>query len=379
MAAKKNQHYVPQYYFKYFNNQQRFISILLVNDKKIINKSSVADQASLPYFYGDSDVEDRICVIENSNRKALNEILYKKKIDKQLKNEMIESILFQHSRTAKSRQLMKNAWQMIEAFNSFNDNVENENDAKKWLKNNYLQDFDVNEKQWHQRQLSMLKNASWQLSDLDYLILDNESELDFVFSDAPVVYLNPFMERFREKGTTGTLSKGLIVAYPVSNKKLVLLFESQVYSLKPFFKKVVDANNTLKVDDEIVKYFNYLQFLNAESCVYSNQIETLTFLKNRNGREATKFTCNIELKNEGQDNAGVLFSGALDHTPNFPPPPFFNYKIAKKFWHARQKALQSYKKLNERRVERLLSKEVRNQLSEAKNFDEIFSLIKLMV
>lgn len=75
MAEKKNQHYVPQYYFKYFNNHQKFISILLINPRKIINRSSVADQASLPYFYGDSDVENKICVIENSNRKALNKIL----------------------------------------------------------------------------------------------------------------------------------------------------------------------------------------------------------------------------------------------------------------------------------------------------------------
>ena len=44
MAAKKNQHYVPQYYFRYFNDKQKFISLLLVNDKRIINKCSISDQ-----------------------------------------------------------------------------------------------------------------------------------------------------------------------------------------------------------------------------------------------------------------------------------------------------------------------------------------------
>ena len=78
MAAKKNQHYVPQYYFRYFNDKQKFISLLLVNDKRIINKCSISDQSSLPYFYGDSEVENKICIIENSNRIALNKFLDEK-------------------------------------------------------------------------------------------------------------------------------------------------------------------------------------------------------------------------------------------------------------------------------------------------------------
>ena len=93
----------------------------------------------------------------------------------------------------------------------------------------------------------------------------------------------------------------------------------------------------------------------------------------------TKFTCNIELKNEGENNAGVLFSGALDQTPNFPPPPFFYYKIAKKFLESRQKSQQNYKKLNEKRFKRLLSEDGIKQLSKAKSFDEIFSIFNLTI
>src|SRR3546814_11247521 len=42
MEKKKNQHYVPQYYFKFFNDRQHFISILLVSKGKVIASSSVA-------------------------------------------------------------------------------------------------------------------------------------------------------------------------------------------------------------------------------------------------------------------------------------------------------------------------------------------------
>src|SRR3546814_5728860 len=90
MEKKKNQHYVPQYYFKFFNDRQPFISILLVSKGTVIASSSVADQASKSYFYGDAEIESEVCIVENRLRKHIIGVLAAGSIDRRQKLSLIE-------------------------------------------------------------------------------------------------------------------------------------------------------------------------------------------------------------------------------------------------------------------------------------------------
>src|SRR3546814_6315756 len=75
MEKKKNQHYVPQYYFKFFNDRQPFISILLVSKGTVIASSSVADQASKSYFYGDAEIESEVCIRSEEHTSELQSLM----------------------------------------------------------------------------------------------------------------------------------------------------------------------------------------------------------------------------------------------------------------------------------------------------------------
>nr|WP_143063239.1 DUF4238 domain-containing protein [Pseudomonas agarici] len=62
---KKSQYFVPQYYFRFFSNDKKFIPLLRLTDGKVVPAASIRDQASKSYFYGDKKIEERISELEN--------------------------------------------------------------------------------------------------------------------------------------------------------------------------------------------------------------------------------------------------------------------------------------------------------------------------
>lgn len=65
MADKKISIFFPQYYFRFFSNEKRFIPLIRLLDKKIVQAASIRDQASKSYLYRDRDMGDRIGELEN--------------------------------------------------------------------------------------------------------------------------------------------------------------------------------------------------------------------------------------------------------------------------------------------------------------------------
>jgi len=74
MSKKVNQHYVPQFYFRYFSENGKSICVLNRDSGKAIKSASIKGQASKKYFYGDSDVEDRLSEIDGLFSTALRQI-----------------------------------------------------------------------------------------------------------------------------------------------------------------------------------------------------------------------------------------------------------------------------------------------------------------
>lgn len=69
------------------------------------------------------------------------------------------------------------------------------------------------------------------LLDLHKVILVNETELEFITSDAPVIMHNAWCEGVTWQGTTGFASSGLQILLPLSPRRALLMFDRDVYAV----------------------------------------------------------------------------------------------------------------------------------------------------
>ena len=74
MANKKNQHYVPQFYFKFFSKNKKSINILLKNNGQIIPNASIKAQCSKNNFYGSQELEDMFSSLEGEYSQVLRDL-----------------------------------------------------------------------------------------------------------------------------------------------------------------------------------------------------------------------------------------------------------------------------------------------------------------
>ena len=53
MALKKKQHFVPQFYMRNFSPDGKSFSLYIINEARVISRSSFANQCCEEYYYGD--------------------------------------------------------------------------------------------------------------------------------------------------------------------------------------------------------------------------------------------------------------------------------------------------------------------------------------
>jgi hypothetical protein len=102
MAEKKNQHYVPKQYLRFFSwDNKKQINIFNIKRSEIIEGASLADQCSEPYFYGKNLViENGFAPLEKAVTKLLNLIIESNSAPKRFTEEhhlLLTYILFLHS------------------------------------------------------------------------------------------------------------------------------------------------------------------------------------------------------------------------------------------------------------------------------------------
>ena len=77
---KKNQHYLPKFYFRFFSNNEKDICIFNMDNKQHF-VGPFKNQSSEDYFYfHGSELENAFEKLEHSQREALNNIMLKIKV-----------------------------------------------------------------------------------------------------------------------------------------------------------------------------------------------------------------------------------------------------------------------------------------------------------
>jgi len=270
MPAKKNQHYVPQSYFRLFSNDGKSICLYNLKRRKLL-EVSIKHQCSKNYFYSKStSIEDTFSQLESLSQKTLRKIIAEKKLynlSSDELNHLKSHILFQYGRTKSSGD------SVTETANAILD----------WLKPHILENAKARGESITKEGLDSCKIVLEQpvgtpliismlsgilIYDLSPILLVNHSKTDFIFSDSPVVLFNSFFNDKVKEGTIGYCTTGLQIFYPINSRLMLFLFNPNYYLIK------VMENHTIKVSkDKDVQRINGLQIINAHENIYFQNTE----------------------------------------------------------------------------------------------------------
>jgi hypothetical protein len=375
MAHNKNQHFVPQYYFRLFSTNTTMINSLLKSSGEIKENIKIRNQCSKAYFYGSVEVEKRFGVMEGEHSKLLQKILIINSKDdlsvflQDNKNRiiLIEIILFQRLRTSLENNKMS---EMIEKLaKELLKTQLTVKGEKKLLKSLPNCDITLNKK-WKQHllltQIASIHNSQPALFDLEVCILNNQTERKFIFSDSPVVFYNKAYRHIKDRGTIGLQSPGLLIFFPISDNKCLLFIDKSKYT-----SNIID-NQFYNITEEFdINSINKLQLHHSMNTVYFSQNTQYNQIKKLWKQERNDFDksyCEVNTVDEIIDgkvskNSNLTISH-LSHIPyelnlsflqpNIKRNETINHYRDKELYNILQESKEEYKKIK---------KEVKNELS----------------
>ena len=230
MGEKKRQHYVPQFYLKNFVRENNKFTVLNIRSGKIIEEVPYKKQCYENYYYGNDGMwEEKLGEIERKTSLIINKILNQSTYYPNPKeiSTMKEFVLYQRYRTTRNTEnLLNMGWSSAKTC------IEMEFDNKrKKLPESILNQI---QNQFEQRYRTMILQQALdvtshlvnKIDDLELIIIQyNNEKQKLISSDNPVIFYNPFNKR-----SLGLVNAGLIIIFPISPKKLIVIFDSKMYS-----------------------------------------------------------------------------------------------------------------------------------------------------
>ena len=261
MAEYKNQHYVPQFYFKYFNDEKNYINMMLKNNGKIISNVSIKNQCSKSYFYCNKNNEKNVIKPFEDECKLIWDILRKSNITQlstiDLKR-LCFSIIFQHSRTHDLAHYRSSANKAF-AKNMFDEMVNDfhkkyccsEDDFLLLEKLKAKKNIGIDEEYCRLFNIGLSCHSFMAIEDLKICLLKNKTNIPFIFSDSPVVFYNMY-----NINSLHLLASGLMAFFPLDNETCLFLYDKNNY-----ITSFIDEN----IYHDII---NKLQLYQATNAVY---------------------------------------------------------------------------------------------------------------
>lgn len=267
MAAKANQHFVPQYYFRFFVGDTKCIDLINLSSGRFIEQASIKGQASKKYFYGDEAMENNLTTLEALFRQPLRKLKQNKTFSCLDYEEVIialQGITFQRSRTQAARLDHKViAQQWAEMFKEIA--INNCDQFSEEERVELIESVAV-EPNIEALQLTLMVQAVKQgalLCDLGMVILKNRTSRPFIFGDAPVVFQNYFQKNIIDRGVLGLRTPGLQIYFPLDSRTAIYLYDPNAYNVKANKLGQVEVRSKDDVDK-----LNRLQIHNSSSAVY---------------------------------------------------------------------------------------------------------------
>lgn len=256
---KRNQHYVPKCYLRNFTNGDKFIATFIHSKNKFVKKASLNSVVCEEYLYGeDLVIEKKFENLEGKWDKAFKTI---NKNEDVTDDEAIETvyqlmtfIAFQHSRTLRVFDGQKKLEKFL--YNFICENAASEEVARNTLRKYVPKNYNLMEAPFN-----VSAQSIGAFKDLDLLLIENHSEIDFVTSDNPVVLYNKFLCNRNFQGNYGLSAVGLCIFLPLSPKLCLCLFDPKIY---------FSTNNNIRcaINQETVHELNKMFCRNAYEYIF---------------------------------------------------------------------------------------------------------------
>lgn len=279
MAEDANQHFVPQFYFRYFSKDGRSIHLILRRNGRFIPTASIKGQASRKYYYGNAEAERRLKIIDGIHSEALSEIRNSSNFfdcSEDARLCFYQFLMLQRSRTVAARtasQPMADRLMQLQLEVAIN-NDETVSEEKRRELVEALAHIRADAKQTQALHMSEAVDISAALIDLLPIYLENRTVRPFIFSDAPVVFINLHYRDVRLRGVLGADTPGLMILFPLSPSRAMLLLDQKTYGFKgKFFPSKV----LRELSD--VREINKLQIHSASSAIYFGSIEIAEYVR----------------------------------------------------------------------------------------------------
>jgi len=340
MVKKSNQHYVPRFYFNFFSTDKKTICVLNRKNGATYKLAPIKSQASKNYFYGNETIEDALSNLEGHFSTVLRQLNESNSFDKFESDNLLlllQNIMLQRSRTVTSRNNKAEFYDLITEYELevFINNDQTLSDEEKEVLRKEQKNIRANPKPHQLMEMKINVELANHLSDLMPIILLNRTNRPFIFGDAPVIFINPYQKRIKFCGVLGAKASGLLIYYPISPSRAVLLVDSYIYKVKKLINSVVKLTQFSDIAN-----LNKLQIHNAANTVYFSEYKYADYVSElwRQERNALSNDRGAVVEAPGVDQSGNGI-GDIIHTfehqlPLIPKFSFLQHSEVNECTHA---------------------------------------------
>jgi hypothetical protein len=262
MPGKKNQHFVPKLYLKFFSceGDNNTIGIYNLENDILILRGALKPQAKEDYFYGeDGYLEEQLSKLEDIAAPVLRRVLAETTLPARSSQDYFNLFAFTMILANRTKDVAEQIKEMSDKMireimrqdERFKDNID---------------DYRIYPKNPAALALTSTAERLPLAMDLRAKLLLNKTTTKFITSDNPVVKYNQFLEeRKHPGGNVGLFTKGLQIFFPLSPILMLHLYDDWVYKVGGKSREVVELSNSSDIDK-----LNSLQILNCYDHLYFN-------------------------------------------------------------------------------------------------------------
>ena len=253
-----NQHYVPQFYLRYFSNNKKNIGMFRFKNNLYVDNASIKSIAYKKNLYGeDGKIEQLLSISENDWNKTIKKFInldFDKINNIDYKN-LLQFITVSDARSNKlANEQIVLASTLKKLFNGFDDNE-------------YFKSIKIMEQLPNLLPITIAYQNIDYISDLSMIILINKTVHKFITSDNIVAKYNQLYKYRKYPLNFGLGSSGLQIFIALSPEIVICLYDGLAY-------KCVFADGIIRLNDKkIINAINKLMIHNADEAIFYNGID----------------------------------------------------------------------------------------------------------